>query len=117
MIQYDGSAPAVANHCTVENMDRRMNVQCKFAPYIEFYQRIKKNLHRRIILRYRCYIVHSLADVGVISTLIVRSLLVAGFCELNRQVQFNCCLDAETGFMLLSLRCSFKLKKKLIAVL
>ncbi len=114
VLRYDGSAPAAANHCTVERMDRRMNVRCQLALYndiTQFYWQIFKNLHRRMILRYRRYTVHSLAGVGEISTLIVQSPSFAGFCELNRQVQFNCCLDAESGFILLSWRCSFKFKK------
>jgi hypothetical protein len=32
----------------------------------------------------------------------VRSPGFAGFCQINPQIQFNFCLDAETGLMLLS---------------
>ena len=47
------------------------------------------------------YTVHSLAGIGLISSFIVRSPSFAGHNELNQQVQFNCCEDAETGFLLL----------------
>jgi hypothetical protein len=41
----------------------------------------------------------------------VRSPSFAGFCQFDPQIQFNCCLEAETGFMLFLYWCLFKIKK------
>jgi hypothetical protein len=40
----------------------------------------------------------------------VRSPSFAGFCQFIPQSQFNCCLDAVTGFKLFSWWCLFNLK-------
>jgi hypothetical protein len=81
-----------------------MILQLKFSPYIDRFQlygQICRHQHCRMTIRFSRHTGQSLAGVSAIYMSVARSPLLAEFCELDRQVQYNCCVGAETGFVYL----------------
>jgi hypothetical protein len=103
--------PAPGGDSTVRYLECSRIVLCRSIPYIDKIHQswlIISNLCSLRIVRSGHCTIQSLAGAGAISKLTIRSPSFAGFCELDWQLQFNCCKADETRLMLRSKQCPFK---------